>query len=109
MVSFDDLLGALQQGSGFAYQYAARLHALRQLLVTVLRIPVVSLEARVRAVSSVAGTAGQTFQLLLQGADARAHAASIRPVLPSFFSRIAPSMMLSLPTSGGAGSHCIAT
>ena len=51
----DDFRSALLEASGYAYQYAARVNALRLLLVIALRAPVLPAVARNRAVAGVAG------------------------------------------------------
>ena len=56
-----DLPGPLREGSGYLYQYAARLNVLRQLLVTALYILALSSAARGRVASSSTGVPRRTF------------------------------------------------
>ena len=75
-VSFDDLRGALFEGSRYVYQYAERINVLLQLLVVVLRIRAPSGVSPHRVVATPAdalmrqvGVRG--FKMLRRGADAR--------------------------------------
>ena len=68
--SFDDLRTVLREGSGYAYQDAARIAALRQLLLLVLRIPAHSSVARAR-LATFAGAMDRAFKMLGQREAAR--------------------------------------
>ena len=70
-VSFGDLRGALQAGSGYVCQHAARVNASHQLLAAALRIPASSDVAAYRVVVTLAGAWDQAFKMLREGADAR--------------------------------------
>ena len=56
------LRGALLEGSGYAYQYAARVNALSQVLVMASRIPVLSAVAGNLVVTSLAGATDQALE-----------------------------------------------
>ena len=71
MALLRDWRGALREGSGPAYQYAARLNALSQSPAMALRVHALSSVGRVRVQEK-----DQTFRMLRQGAAARAHAAT---------------------------------
>ena len=74
--SLVDLRGAGRERGGFAYQFAAHLNALCQLLVTVSNIPALYMVAFARVVSPLPGAMDQRFKVLRQGADARLQAPS---------------------------------
>ena len=67
VASFSDLRGPLARGSGYARQCAARLNALRQLLVTILLVPVLSSEDRGRVVAPLVSARDQTSKFLCKG------------------------------------------